>query len=514
MFRIKLIILFLIVIAGIAGLTTFFLGGVSRSIETGTEVRINSAKETVRLANRVHEYSLVTAVESIASRPSVVRGMQCPATEEALREQRREQTPQLDADGAPVRNALGQMVDTEGRPILAGARFECSRTAHQEMLRVMRAWSEEQRRARERYEGTFLSDRGLGFASPGDPDLLLAVDRHGVVVARVGHDMDNWYGPTRPNMNQHPVVGRTESFGVQHDFIAWRERDAEEPRLAQIAAAPVFTTPVEGEREFLGSILVGYLVTNSLADDMSQLTAHTDVAFFFQNEGQIAFPGTSLASRERLRQHLVSGPFRLRALGAGSEGDELALRAVLEQPGTLFETEFDGRSYMLTSATFSRQEGDPLPLAGAVVVSSITDGLEPVQGARLNMILVAFFFFLIGIVGVVLVIKQMMQPIEEISKGIQEVIAGNKDYMWPVEDSNYLCDMSHSLNILSARLQGKPDPDADEAAGGGWGGSGAASPGGEQAAGASPQPQAGGIAGLGGLRGRSARKDEGEGTEG
>jgi hypothetical protein len=34
--------------------------------------------------------------------------------------------------------------------------------------------------------------------------------------------------------------------------------------------------------------------------------------------------------------------------------------------------------------------------------------------------------------------------------------------MWPVDEDSEFSDLSHSLNIMSARLQGKRDPDAEE----------------------------------------------------
>ncbi|TVR04664.1 MAG: hypothetical protein EA398_01520 [Deltaproteobacteria bacterium] len=503
MFRIKLIVLFLVVLLGFLGAAGLFLSGVSRTVTTDTEMRLIAAREAVQAAIRLHEYSLVRSVEELAVTPGVIRALHCPRTEEDLEQQRREQTPQLGADGTPVRDALGRIIDTEGRPIETDARFSCATTADVEVRRALAAWNTRHAENRERDEFAFLPDRGLGNAMPREPDLLLVADSQGVVMGRVGHDMEHWFGPSRPNMNQFPVVGRTEAFGVQHDFIAWRDRDSDAPRLAQVAAAPIHGPEVDGERPFLGSVLVGYLVSNRIADDMARLVSETDIAFYFVRDGAISFPGSSLTERERLRQHLGSGPF------VTDDGEELDTLGLIQQPGALFRTSFDGREYALISQMAARSE-DGRPVAGAMVVTSLSVPVLPVRGAFQNLLLVAFILLLVGVGGSTVVVSQMLKPIEEISKGIQEVIAGNRDYMWPVEDSNYLCDMSHSLNIMSARLQGKPDPDTDEAADAAWGGGGGPSGGAKPAAGAGPKAgaSAGGITGLGGLRGRSARKTE------
>ena len=115
---------------------------------------------------------------------------------------------------------------------------------------------------------------------------------------------------------------------------------------------------------------------------------------------------------------------------------------------------------------------------------------------------------LISIFGMLIGLKQHEAPLQEISRGVQEVIAGNRDFMWEVNEKSHMSDLAHSLNIMSARLQGKRDPDSDDVEGADeW----AAMAGGGGGAAQAQRPA--GIGGLGGLRGRAASDDDGEDDE-
>jgi methyl-accepting chemotaxis protein len=143
---------------------------------------------------------------------------------------------------------------------------------------------------------------------------------------------------------------------------------------------------------------------------------------------------------------------------------------------------------------------------GFLVIGSVTQAVAPIGQFRNIFLGVLLLLFFVGTVVILVIVKNFMEPIEEISKGIQEVIAGKVDYMWPVEESNHLSDMSHSLNVMSFRLQGKGDPDSEDASGNAeWAGL----VGGPQAPAAGGKPAA--VAGLGGIRGRRAADNNPEG---
>ncbi len=511
MLRSKLIILLLVCLAALAAVSVALTRGVSNKIEVDAEERLKSGNEVIRLANRVDDYSLVFESLDAASAEGLAAAMLCPTTPEELREANREQTPAIDAEtGEPVLNALGQPLDTDGRVIAPRTAPTCAATQHDAVLQVMRRWNAAQAASRDANEGTWISERDLGRAIPRTPDLLIVSDADGVVVARVGTEMDNWFGPTRINMNSFPIVARTELGEPAHGNIVWREYDSATPAMAQVGVAPI-TAQVAGEDTFVGSVTVGYVMVNDAADEDRDMNYEVEVAYFYREPGTApAFAGTSYASDPAFLGALSEASYTVKS-ASGGDGAEATLQDVVTRGGSIYEVEVDGEVFLVMSTALARDDETQEPTAGYIVVTSLTDALSKLDPLYNLVPPIAVAFFVLGLVGILLAVKTFVAPIEEISKGVQEVIAGNNDYMWPVEENGHLSDLSHSLNIMSARLQGKRDPDADDMEGAAeW--AGMVGGGGQAAA---PQRPAG-IAGLGNLRGRrnqSGTQDEPGGSD-
>lgn len=510
MLRSKLIIMLLVCLAGLAAVSIALTRGVSNKIGVDAEERLKSGNEVIRLANRVDDYSLVFESIDAAGTTGLASAMLCPTTDEELREANREQTPAIDAEtGEPVVNQLGQPLDTDGRVIVERTSPTCSATQHDAVLQVLRRWNNAQASSRDANEGMWISERAMARAIPRTPDLLIVSDADGVVVARVGNEMDNWFGPTRINMNSFPIVARTELGDPAHGNIVWREYDSAAPALAQVGVAPI-TAVVDGEATFVGSVTVGYFMANEAADEDRDLNYEVEVAYFYREPGgPPAFAGTSYASDPAFLGALSNAEYTLQS-ASGGEGAAAQLQEVVSSgAGSIYSVDVNGESYLVVSTALARDDETQEPTAGYIVVTSLTDALAKLDPLYNLIPPVAIAFFVFGLVGILLAVKTFVAPIEEISKGVQEVIAGNNDYMWPVDEHGHLSDLSHSLNIMSARLQGKRDPDADDMEGAAeWagmvgGGGGAPSPG------AAPQRPAG-IAGLGNLRGRRNRESGGQ----
>ena len=61
-----------------------------------------------------------------------------------------------------------------------------------------------------------------------------------------------------------------------------------------------------------------------------------------------------------------------------------------------------------------------------------------------------------------------MRPIAKLEDGVTEILAGNKDFEFDVDDDSVFASLAQGLNLMSAYLQGKPMPDDAEDLGG-WG---------------------------------------------
>ena len=506
MIRVKLFVLLLVILSTMVVVTLVLAGGASNDLTIQAEENLKSAKDVIRIENRIDDYSLIVSAGEVAEMPSVVRAIQCPATDEELRDANREQTPQIDPEtNEPVLDAAGRPVDTEGRPIVERSGPRCNHIQHIEMLNALEAWVDAREDQRLDNDARVLSDREIGFATARRPELLIVSDADGVVVARSSTDeyfRNEWFGPQRTNMSQFPVVGRTESFGPQHDVLAWRDHDEEDPRMIRVATSPIFAPGEGGQPEYAGAVLIGHAMDLVDAEDDLWPLYDIDVAYYTGTAGNLRVEGAT-PSPEFLTA-LRSLEFFERPPDGGLSDSAVGFDAVTaEGNDKIFQFEHDGNTYLLMSSGFSGSRADQTQFAGFFVITNVT-----LQTAPLNrfstVIFLAALLFLLGAGGILIAVKQFLAPVEDISKGIQEVIAGNKDYMWPVDEKSHLSDMAHSLNIMSARLQGKRDPDADDVEGsaewagmvGGGGGGG----------GEAKKPT--GIAGLGNLKGRRAKKTD------
>lgn len=479
--------------------------GATSSYETKAQDALNASVGAVQQAHLVGEYSLAAAALLAADNGAVARGMRCPATDEALREASREQTPMLDPQtGEPVRNAAGLVLDTDGQPIIEQTGPRCTQTAHAAVFAALRAWNDAQTTQRDAAMMQPSHDRPLGLTLPRVPDLLIAADANGEVVARIGNDTNDWFGPSRPNMSVFAPVAAAElsaesgSARAHAGDIVWREYENADPVVATVGVAPIFAGTGD-DRTFVGTVMVGMFTNDEAVTDVADLMSGIDIVYWFRADGTTRRASSNSNMMAGLAEEVRSGAFSVRN-SAGDVSDEVVdFNTITAQSAeSTYAVDASRGRYLVRSLAFGRNEAGEA-LSGAVVITSLTQASVPLRGYYAQLPLLGALLLVLGVVAILFAIKQFVEPIEEISRGVQEVIAGNKEYMWPVDDASHLADLSHSLNIMSARLQGKRDPDAEENEGGeGWGGGDAPA-----------APKAGG--GIAGLR---RRGDSGGDSEG
>ncbi len=463
--------------------------------ETKSQDTLNASVGAVQYAQLIEEYSLASAAQLAADNAALARGIQCPATDEALREASREQTPMLDPQtGEPVRNAAGLVLDTDGQPIIEQSGPRCTQTAHAAVLSALRAWNDGQSAQRDAAAMQAAHERPLGLTLPRVPDLLIAADVNGEVVARVGNDTNDWFGPSRPNMSVFAPVAAVElsaesgSARVHAGDIVWREYENADPVVATVGVAPIFVG-TGADRTFVGTVMVGMFTNDEAVTDVADLMSGIDIVYWYRADGTTRRASSNSNMMAGLAEEIRSGSFSVRN-SAGAVSEEVVDFNTITAQSTesTHAVELPRGRYLVRSLAFGRNDAGEA-LSGAVLITSLTEAGVPLRGYYSQLPLLGALLTVLCIVAILFAIKQFVEPIEEISRGVQEVIAGNKEYMWPVDDASHLADLSHSLNIMSARLQGKRDPDAEENEGGeGWGGGGGDAP-------AAPKA-GGGIAGL------------------
>ena len=496
MLRGKLLAVLFGVLALLASTTIFLQNQLSRELTDRVEKKVQTGNESVRMANRVDDYSLIRSAERVAALSGLEQAFGCPLTDDALAAGNRQQTPAFDAAGKPLLDAQGRPVDTTGVP-MGAAGSVCSATSHVLSLKLLKQWNDEAKKHRSDNEGRFLSERDPGFAIARDPDILIVTNAQGVVVARAGFDMDDYFGPSKPKFNALPVVADTKDKGTQHDVVAWRDHAGQTAKMAQVAAAPIR----DAAGNYIGSAIVGYYVTNDGGKE--DAPEGLDVAYFVGDKGQIIWGGSSVDDSAFLSSLTTASYIeRSDATAPAMTFAEITTKGI----DGMYATTIGGKEYFVMPSSFAVSRADRASQVGFLVVGSVSQAVGAVEQFR-NIFLGALLaFFFIGAVLILVIVKDFMAPIEEISKGIQEVIAGKLEYMWPVEEKSHLSDMSHSLNVMSYKLQGKADPDSEDSSGNAeWAGL----VGGPQAPAGGGKP--GVVSGLGGIRGRRASDSNSEG---
>jgi hypothetical protein len=460
--RAKIIATLFVCLAALVAVTLTLATGAGREYQATATESLKAGGQAVRIAHLVNEYSLATAAELAVSVNEVAAGFACPKTDAELAAANAEQTPMLNpATGQPMRNDAGLMLDTSGQPILPvlpGSR--CASIQRVAVMNALETWTNGHVQRLQQADAVDVASRGPGFTLAMAPDLVIAANADGEVIARIGRDMRDWHGPGKPNMSaflpvqQAELLAQTGVPSLQTGTIIWREHDSAPAKLAVVGVAPVMRM-INGTNTFLGTVIVGNFVTDDVATDTASTASRVDVFYWYMQGSTLALAARDTTMPSGLDNELL-GASLSPANGAAVSLDV----AVGADPGSVFSAALSNGDFVVQPIVLARTEG--VPTVGMVAISSLSASTGPLSQLFSLLPGVAIMLFLVGAVVIIASLRQYLAPLGDIGKGVLEVIAGNKDYMWPVDDKSDFSDISHSLNIMSARLQGKRDPDAEE----------------------------------------------------
>ena len=94
--------------------------------------------------------------------------------------------------------------------------------------------------------------------------------------------------------------------------------------------------------------------------------------------------------------------------------------------------------------------------------------LASLTAARANLSGVEFLVIVLGLIGMVVAVgaavltaMRFLQPLDRIETGVAEVINGNRDYSFDTPSKDFE-GLANGLNVMLARLLGRPDPSDDD----------------------------------------------------
>jgi hypothetical protein len=268
-------------------------------------------------------------------------------------------------------------------------------------------------------------------------DLVAVVGANGHVVSR-DLNIDAMY--------DDDLKAKFPSVGTALNGVANKDVWKFDGHLYRVAAAPIRSK----SGAVVGVLVVGY---GASAQDASSDRDKTgaEVAYFLDDK-------------------LQASSFKKEG---GESTEEKQLAAQL----------FDGPKYAATAATENTKQfhlkiggedwvgaAGPLPgnmtksRGGFVVLASLSQARAPYAGLQGWVLLLGIVSLLAAVAATVLTAVRFINPLDHIETGVAEVINGNHDYSFESPSQDFE-GLANALNVMMARLTGRPDP-TDEDTGG------------------------------------------------
>jgi hypothetical protein len=291
------------------------------------------------------------------------------------------------------------------------------------------------------------------------PDIIALVDASGNVVAM--HDVPTvvakqWKKDgAKPGETIIPALNVVLGNNVLISDT-WRNQD----QLMRIGVAPVIDrdAPVPASDPdgvvIIGAVVVAYAQTSQASQHERQLLG-TDIAYY---------DGTTVAATSFTK-------------GVTSEEDSEKGKRVTEiiKSGKVTPTNgqqrltIDGTTYYAAAATIPVKTTNPRRMppdypkatAGAIVLAPIADSANTSGLIRIVIVLLGGGALAISLLGLYISYRRLIAQVDAVEAGVTDIINGNLDRTFrPV--GLELDGLSNGLNVMLARLLGRPEPGEEE----------------------------------------------------
>jgi hypothetical protein len=305
-------------------------------------------------------------------------------------------------------------------------------------------------------ENAFRRFRAQLAAGEPRPDVMALTDKNGQLVALVSSDKE----VVNPVPDTYVRDGKLKYPGLE---LALNKRqitadvwDYENIGPMRVGVAPVVDVDLD---ELMGAVVVAYAISATEAREQEKLLG-SDVAYF-HGERVTASSFGQKSGRQPTEQ--------AQALGGPLFGKGLA-RSAFESEGGFSDVilvEVGGEEYWASAARMPRFSTQPLPAdypraaAGAMVMMSLQDAMAPLGTVKLAIILVGLGSILVALLAIFLTARKILAPLDEIELGINDIINGNLERTFRPVGSD-LDGLANALNVMLARLLGRPEPGDEE----------------------------------------------------
>jgi len=230
--------------------------------------------------------------------------------------------------------------------------------------------------------------------------------------------------------------------------------------LIKAGVAPIvdleISDVVGGEaNEVIGAVLVAYSLGASEARSQSRLLG-AEVAYFRNQQiYATSFRRGESGQEDTAKQEQLIGPLVEKGLGA---------KALEQGLADSVEASIGGEDYYVAAGRirgFASKGTAITPSVGAMVMISLDHAMASLGTVKVAILLLGLGALIIALLALTLTSKRIMHQADEIELGINEVSNGNLDLTFRHVGSE-LDGLANALNVMLARLLGRPEPGEEE----------------------------------------------------
>jgi hypothetical protein len=291
------------------------------------------------------------------------------------------------------------------------------------------------------------------------PDIMALVDPHGLIVAMhetSGVTPKQWLkDPNKPGDTVIPALNVVLGNRVIISDV-WRNQS----QMMKIGVAPVIdpTAQVAGNDEgtaIIGAVVVAYAQTAAAAQKDKNLLG-PEIAYY---DAQTV-AATSFTKGATSEEDTDKGKRLVEIVKSGKVSPTTDKKQTVTIDGVDYFAAAFRLPYKTTNS--SRMPKDyATPSAGALVLSPIQDTSNTASTVRILILLLGIGALAISMLGLYLSHRRLIAQVDAIELGVTDIISGNLDRTFrPVGPE--LDGLANGLNVMLARLLGRPEPGEEE----------------------------------------------------
>ena len=290
------------------------------------------------------------------------------------------------------------------------------------------------------------------------PDIMALTDENGKLVALMSGDKPVFNPIPDTYIKDGKVKYAALALAIDKHQITSEVWDYENLGPMKAGVAPVYDKEIDN---IVGTVILAYAMSAVEAKEQQKLLG-TDVAYFYGERVSATSFGPAGSEKKGGKAAAIS-----QALFKGDKA--LAASALKSESGLsdVVTIEVEGDEYWASAGRMPRFSTQPFPAeypaaqGGALVMMSRDNELKPLTSVKIAILLVGLGAIVVALLGMFIAARRILHPLDEIETGVNDIINGNLERTFRPVGSD-LDGLANALNVLLARLLGRPEPGEEE----------------------------------------------------